>query len=368
MPRAFAEIDASAITANAGSLRRHAGTSGLCAVVKADGYGHGAEVAASAAIAGGADRLGVAQVGEGIQLRQAGFDEPIWLFSEPEPDEFVDCRRFALEPPVYSERGFDAARSAGPLTVHLTIDTGMHRIGCAPTDAAHWAVRLGTAASLRLGSVWTHLAVADEPGNPYTDVQLDRFEAALGEIEAAGVDVPLTHASNSAAAIAVPRARRDVIRPGVALFGMPPSPALEGMIELEPAMKLWTSVAFVKRLQAGDRVSYGLRSRLSTAANIATLPIGYADGVRRGWWENGTVLIQGRRCPIVGVITMDQMMVDCGDLEVAPGDEAVLIGRQGSEEITAGEMAGVLNTINYEITCGVSQRVGRIPARRDTAT
>ncbi len=323
-------------------------------------------MAASAAIAGGAARLGVAQVAEGIALRQAGFDEPIWLFSEPDPDEFVDCRRFGLEPPVYSDRGFEAATSAGPLTVHLAIDTGMHRIGCSPAGAAHWAVRL-SAAGLTLGSAWTHLAVADEPGNPYTDAQLDRFEVALGEIESAGVDVPLTHASNSAATIAVPRARRDVVRPGVALFGMPPSPALDGMIELEPAMKLWTSVAFVKRLQAGDRVSYGLRTRLSTAANVATLPIGYADGVRRGWWENGVVLIHGRRCPIVGVITMDQMMIDCGDLDVAAGDEAVLIGRQGSEEITAGEMAGVLRTINYEITCAISPRVGRIPARRNQA-
>ncbi len=368
MPRAYAEIDAAAITANARALLHRAGTSGLCAVVKANGYGHGAELAASAAIAGGAGRLGVAQVGEGIALRQAGFDEPIWLFSEPAPNEFADCRRFGLEPPVYSDRGFEAATSSGPLTVHLAIDTGMHRIGCTPPNAAQWAVQLSTAASLTLGSVWTHLAVADEPANPYTDVQLDRFEAALSEIESAGVDVPLTHASNSAATIAVPRARRDVVRPGVALFGMPPSPAIEGKIELEPAMKLWTSVAFVKRLQAGDRVSYGLRTRLSAAANVATLPIGYADGVRRGWWENGAVLIQGRRCPIVGVITMDQMMIDCGDLDVAAGDEAVLVGRQGTEEITAGEMARVLNTINYEITCAISPRVARIPARRDRAS
>jgi alanine racemase len=368
MPRAFAEIDAAAITANTRSLAHRAGSSGVCAVVKANGYGHGAEVAAAAAIAGGAGRLGVAQVQEGIQLREAGFDEPIWLFSEPDPPEFVDCAEFALEPPVYSERGFDAATSVAGLTVHLALDTGMHRIGCSPASAPRWAVRISSAPGLTLGSVWTHLAVADEPGNPYTDAQLDRFESVLEEIAAVGVDVEMTHAANSAATIAVPRAHRDVVRPGVALYGMPPSPALDGMIELWPAMKLWTTVAFVKRLQAGDRVSYGLRTRLSAPANIATLPVGYADGVRRGWWENGVVLIHGRRCPIVGVITMDQMMIDCGDLDVAPGDEAVLIGRQGSEKITAGEMAAVLHTINYEITCAVSPRVGRIPATSGQVT
>ena len=213
---------------------------------------------------------------------------------------------------------------------------------------------------LELGSVWTHLAVADEPGNPYTDRQLDAFDSVLDELAQAGIEVPLVHAANSAATIAVPRAHRDVVRPGVALYGLPPSVALDGQVELRPAMKLWTTVSLVKRLRAGDRLSYGLRTTLARDATIATLPIGYADGVPRRWWQPGEVLIHGERCKIVGVVTMDQLMVDVGELPVHAGDEAVLIGSQGDEEITATDLAMALDTINYEITCGIGHRVERI--------
>ncbi len=365
MGRAFAEIDASAITHNTRVLSELAGSAEVCAVVKANGYGHGLVTTATAAVRGGATRFGVAHVDEGRSLREAGFDEPIWLFSEPEPDEFLDCLRFSLEPPIYSERGLLAAAkvaSVGAMTVHMMIDTGMHRVGCAVQDAQDWARQIRGTRGLSIDSAWTHLAVADEPGNPYTESQLDRFEAALNNIADAQIDLPLVHAANSAATMVVPRARYDVVRPGVALYGMPPSPALAGKADLRPAMRLWTTVSFVKRLRSGDRLSYGLRTELVADANIATLPIGYADGVRRGWWERGEVLIQGRRCRIVGVVTMDQLMVDCGEMEVAAGDEAVLIGAQGDEEITAGDWAQALGTINYEVTCGIGNRVQRTPA------
>ncbi len=363
MARAFAEIDAAAITFNTATLAGRALTSEVCAVVKANGYGHGAATAAAAALAGGATRLGVAQVGEGIALREEGFDAPIWLFSEPDPGELVDCVRYRLEPPLYTERGCDAAIEAArgsTLPVHLMIDTGMHRVGVRPENAVSLATYLASQPHLELSSIWTHLAVADEPGNPYTDRQLDVFESALFDIEAAGVAVPLSHAANSAATIAVPRARRDVVRPGIALYGMPPGPAIEGLVELKPAMKLWSTVSFVKRLKAGDRISYGLHTTLSSDATIATIPIGYADGVARRWWKKGVVLVHGQRCKIAGVVTMDQMMVDVGDLPVLTGDEAVLIGRQGDEEISATEWADALGTINYEITCGIGPRVRRI--------
>ncbi|MFW2383612.1 MAG: alanine racemase [Acidimicrobiales bacterium] len=363
MARAFAEIDPTAITLNTATLAGRALTSEVCAVVKANGYGHGAATAAAAAIAGGATRLGVAQVQEGISLREDGFDLPIWLLSEPDPGEFVDCVRYRLEPPLYSEPGIQAAADAvrgSALSVHLMIDTGMHRVGARPEDAVSTAINLARHSGLELSSIWTHLAVADEPGNPYTNRQLDMFENILSTLEAAGLEIPLTHAANSAATIALPRSHREVVRPGIALYGMPPSAALMGMVELTPAMKLWSTVSLVKRLQAGDRLSYGLRTTLSRDANIATIPIGYADGVARRWWETGEVLIQGQRCKIVGVVTMDQIMVDCGDLPIAAGDEAVLIGRQGEEEITATEWADALGTINYEVTCGIGPRVRRI--------
>jgi alanine racemase len=362
MARAFAEIDVAAITYNTAVMVGRALTSDVCAVVKADGYGHGAATAAAAALAGGASRLGVAQVSEGIALREEGFDVPIWLFSEPDPGEFVDCVRYRLEPPLYTERGLQAAVDAvrgSVLRVHVMIDTGMHRVGASPETAAPVATSVASQAGLELISIWTHLAVADDPGNPYTDRQLDLFETALSEVEAAGLQVPLTHAANSAATIAFPRSHRDVVRPGIALYGMPPSAALGAMIELKPAMKLWSTVSLVKRLKAGDRLSYGLRTTLTHDANIATLPIGYADGVARRWWEHGEVLIHGQRCKIAGVVTMDQMMVDCGDLPVVVGDEAVLIGYQGDQEISATEWADALGTINYEITCGIGARVRR---------
>jgi alanine racemase len=363
MARAFAEIDANAITFNTAALAGRALTSEVCAVVKANGYGHGATTAAAAALAGGATRLGVAQVEEGIALREEGFDTPIWLFSEPDPGEMVDCVRYRLEPPLYTEPGCDAAIEAvrgSTLPVHLMIDTGMHRVGVLPENAVSVAAYVASQPGLELTSVWTHLAVADEPGNAYTDQQLDVFETALSDIEAAGVGVPISHAANSAATIAVPRARRDVVRPGIAIYGMPPSPALDGLIELRPAMKLWSTVSLVKRLRAGDRISYGLRSTLSSDANIATIPIGYADGVARRWWEMGEVLVHGQRCKIVGVVTMDQIMVNVGNLPVVTGDEAVLIGRQGDDEISATEWAEALGTINYEISCGIGPRVRRI--------
>ncbi len=363
MASAYAEIDEAAITHNTHILGDCAGEAAVCAVVKANGYGHGAETTARAALAGGATRLGVARVAEGVALREAGFEEPIWLFSEPEPTEFAACARFQLEPPVYSERGWDAAvatGASGPLNVHVMVDTGMHRVGCSVETAAQWAQHVDSSPGLSLRSVWTHLAVADEPGNPYTDQQLDRFDEALASIAAAGVEVPLVHAANSAGTIAAPRSHHNVVRPGIALYGLAPSQALAGVADLRPAMKLWSTVSLVKRLRAGDRVSYGLRTELRKDANIATLPIGYADGARRGWWEQGVVLIHGQRCKIVGVITMDQMMVDCGDLPVGPGDEAVLIGEQAGERITADEWASALGTINYEITCGIGTRVERI--------
>lgn len=360
MARAFAQISTEAITANTRTLAARAGSAEVCAVVKANGYGHGAETAARAALVGGATRLGVAQVSEGIALREVGFDVPVWLFSEPDPTEFADCAKFGLEPPIYSERGLHALGEVqDDLTVHLMVDTGMHRVGVAPGEAVSVAMQIRSLPQATIGSVWTHLAVADELSNPYTDAQLDTFDEVLSRLDDAGVEVPLRHAANTAGTIAVPRAHLDVVRPGVGLYGMPPSVELDGMVDLQPAMKLWTSVSLVKSHAAGERISYGLRTTFDRRTTVATLPIGYADGVARRWWRDGVVLIHGQRCKIVGVVTMDQMMVDVTGLDVEAGDEAVLIGQQGDDEITATEWATALGTINYEVTCNISPRVLR---------
>ena len=362
MARAWADIDLAALRHNVGVLRAAAPGSELCAVVKADAYGHGMERIAVAALDAGAARLAVAQVAEGARLRAAELDAEIWVLSEPRPDEMGEVARLGLQPAVYSDEGIASAAAAGVRTVHLKIDTGMHRVGATPGSAPELARRV-LAAGLALGSVWTHLATADDLTHPAADEQLDRYEAALSALTVAGIDPGLRHASNSAGTLLRARAHHDVVRPGVSLYGLAPDAAVldhPAVADLRPVMRLSTSVGFVKRLRAGDRASYGLRGGVDDDATVATLPIGYADGVQRMRWNRGgSVLIGGRRRPIVGVVTMDQIVVDCGDDDVRPGDEAVLLGAQGDERIDAWEWAGQADTIAYEVVCGIGARVER---------
>jgi alanine racemase len=207
----------------------------------------------------------------------------------------------------------------------------------------------------------THLAIADEPDDPYTAAQLDLLDAVSGELAYAGLTPPVVHAANSAGAFAHQRARRSFVRAGISVYGLTPGPGVSHLTgELRPALSLKTRVSHIQRVRAGDRISYGLRHRFAADSTVATLPLGYADGVpRRLSSTGGEVLVGGRRRPIVGVVTMDQLMVDCGDDLVSSRDEAVLIGAQGDERITADEWAERLGTISYEITCGLSPRVPR---------
>jgi alanine racemase len=238
----------------------------------------------------------------------------------------------------------------------------MHRVGARPDEAASLARLVHDTPSLHLEGLWTHLAVADDPDDPYTAEQLERFEDLRSRLAAAGVVPDVVHAANSAGAIAHPAARYDVVRCGIALYGEAPSAALAGHIDLQPAMSLKARVSFVKRVPAGARISYGLRYTAPVETTIATVPLGYADGlVRRSFDVGGEVLVNGRRCPLAGVVTMDQVMVDCGpDAHVEPGDEVVVIGAQGGGAITAHEWAERLGTISYEVLCGIGPRVPRV--------
>jgi alanine racemase len=241
--------------------------------------------------------------------------------------------------------------------VHLKVDTGMHRVG-APLDKVDAVVDAVVAGGLRLEGFWTHLAVADESDkDDVTKEQLRRFEAARAALD---VSVDVVHAANSAGAIAHPAARYDLVRCGIAAYGVAPAPALARRVDLHPAMSVRAEVTHVKRIGEGEGVSYGHRFVATRDTTIATVPLGYADGVtRRLGVDAAPVLIGGRRRPIAGVVTMDQLMVDCGDDAVAVGDEVVLIGRQGDEEITADEWAERLGTIGYEVVCGIGPRVQR---------
>jgi alanine racemase len=365
----WAEVDLGAISANVATLRAVAAPAAMCAVVKADGYGHGAVPAARAALAGGADVLAVALVAEGVELREAGIDTVVMVLSQASADEIDTLVAADLDATVYTASGVrglaDAARRAGrtaerPVRAHLKVDTGMHRVGVQPDDAVELARSIADEPALDLRSVFTHCAVADEPGNPFTGEQLARFDAVLADLAAAGIEVPCTHAANTAATIDHPEARRGLVRCGIGIYGLDPAPALAGRVPLRPALSLHARVSHVKRVAAGEGISYGLRYRPTQETTIATVPLGYADGLpRRLGALGGTVLIGGTPRPIAGSVTMDQILVDCGDDPVEVGDEVVLLGRQGAAAIGAEDWAELLGTIAYEIVCGISPRVPR---------
>ena len=363
----WAEIDLEAIRANVRTLRNVVAPAALCAVVKADGYGHGAVAVSKAAMQAGADCLAVALVEEGVQLRAGEIDAPVLVLSEPVPAAAETVVAHRLTPLVYTATGIDAlakaVRSYGvhePLEVHLKVDTGMHRVGCAPEDAVDLAAQVVDRGELRLAGVCTHFAVADEPTNEYSGTQQHVFEAVLAGIRARGLPTGVVHACNTAGAIAMPGARYDMVRIGIGVYGLAPSPALAGAVDLVPAMAVKARVSHVQSLPAGARLSYGLRYETTRPTRIATVPIGYADGVPRELSHHGgEVLIGGHRCPIAGTVTMDQLMVDVDDGAVDVGDEVVLIGRQGDEQIGADEWAERMDTISYTIVCGVGPRVPR---------
>jgi alanine racemase len=365
MRAARADVDLDAIRHNVGALAERVAPARLCAVVKADGYGHGAIAVSQAVLDAGASWLGVALIEEGAVLRKSGIDAPILLLSEPRLADVELAIHYDLRLTVYSreaiEAAADAAAAAGRTArLHLKVNTGMNRVGADAREIVDLARAVAKQPGLELEALWTHCAVADEPGNPFTDQQLDRLDDVIGQLREAGLRPPMIHAANSAAALDHPRSRHDLVRCGIAIYGLAPSPALADRIELHPAMSLRSEVSMVKRVAAGERISYGLRHEFSSPATVATIPIGYADGVpRRLSFEGGEVLIGGRRRPIVGLVTMDQLMVDCGDDDVSAGDEVVLIGAQGSATITAQEWADKLHTIGYEVVCGIGPRVPR---------
>jgi alanine racemase len=367
---AWAEVDLNNIRHNVGQLARLVAPAGLMAVVKADGYGHGSVASAYAALEAGATWLGVALVEEGVELRDAGIDMPILLLSQPPVEAARAVVDAGLTPVVCTLRFVDAlvkaAADAGvdSQPVHLKVDTGMHRIGCSPSEALDLAPAIRKHRELHLQGLLTHFAVADEPDNPYTARQVAVFEAVRKELARMGIRPPLVHAANSAGVLTAPDARYDLVRCGISLYGIAPSAELEGRLPLRPALSLKARVSFVRRLQAGERLSYGLRYELSEPSTVVTVPVGYADGVpRRLGQVGGEVLIGGRRKPIAGTVTMDQILVDLGSEpdadEVEVGTEVVLLGRQGDEQISAAEWAGKLGTIPYEVCCGIGERVPR---------
>ncbi len=372
---AWAEVSLSAARHNASLLSRLVAPARLCAVVKADAYGHGATAMAVAFLEGGASCLAVALVEEGIQLREAGIDAPILILSEPPREAMAEVMRFDLTPTLYTREGIIAAQEAAsklyPLEhkgVHLKVDTGMHRVGARPVDVTALAKEVQASDNLFLEGLWTHLAKAEDRESSLTRRQLEVFESTRAELASTGMFPTKLHVANSAGALVHPASRYSMVRCGLSLYGYYPAPwiskefsRLSNGDALQPVMSLKARVSYVHEVEAGEGISYGHLYHVSKRSRIAVVPLGYADGVSRKLSAGiGEALLNGRRRPFAGAVTMDQLMLDCGeDTQIREGDEVVLLGEQGGEQIWADHWAELTGSIVYEVLCGIGPRVPR---------
>ena len=364
---AWAEINLDHIAHNVKQFRQQIGPmTQIMAVVKADGYGHGAAKIAETALHSGASSLAVAFVEEAVELRLSGLDVPILLLGYTDPSQFSSLVQYRLTPTVF---GWETALNFSALAVehdvvlplHLKVDTGMGRIGLLPDEAGEVAARVARLPGLKIEGIFTHLAAAEESDETYTREQLLLFNRIIESCGESGVAFPLVHAANSAAAINHPSARYNLVRLGLSMYGCYPAPDLKGKgPELLPALTFKSRVILVKEVPGGSAISYGCTYRTEKESLIATIPVGYADGYNRLLSNRGHVLIRGCRAPVVGNVCMDQLMVDVTHIPgVRLNDEVVLYGRQGAEQVSVEEAAGQIGTINYELLCAVDKRVPR---------
>ena len=380
----WAEIDLAAYRHNIAELRRATRPeSKFMAVVKANGYGHGAVEVSRVALESGADCLGVARLHEAVELREAGIEAPILIFGSTPAESVETLLNLDLTQAVFTSEAAEAlaarCRSIGRrLRVHIKVDTGMGRLGLL-ADESFTDEATGTAASHRLREVtsiaalpgleveglFTHFATADHADKTYADRQLHRFLELLDRLKQEGIEFPMNHAANSAALLDMPDSHLDMVRPGIATYGLYPSAEVDqSRVELKPVMEWKARIIQLKEVPAGFGVSYGITYETPRPTRLATVAVGYADGLNRGLSCRGEMLVKGQRVPIVGRICMDLTLLDVGEVPGATeGDEVVILGRQGEEELTADEMAATLDTINYEIVSTITSRVPRIYLR-----
>ena len=360
---AWLEIDLKAVERNIFLMRSLVGTETMVmAVVKADGYGHGAVQVAAAALRAGAQRLGVALLDEALELRQAGVGVPIQVLSEipsQGADEAVEQRIICT---VYSAEAAEALSNAAirqgkNAMVHMKVDTGMHRIGVRPALFKGLLRQVAAMPGIDVEGCFTHFALADEPTDPYTEKQLDLF---LRLREEHCSEIPIWHAANSAGAFFFPDSRLDMVRIGIAMYGLQPSAARSAPVELFPVLSLRARLSYVQDVQAGEGVSYGLTFRPGENTRIGTVPLGYGDGYSRLLSNRASVLIMGRRYPVVGNVCMDQLMVDLDGSAYEPGEAVTLVGADGQESVTLEELADIVGTINYELACMLGARLPRL--------
>ncbi len=363
----WAEIDLDAIASNVRAFRNHIGPSvQLFAVVKANAYGHGAVPVARAVLEAGADRLAVHRAIEGIELRQAGIEAPILVMGYTPPAAAALVVDWRLTPSLITvefARALSALAAAAGRTVpvHLKVDTGMSRYGLMPDEVVGFARSLQELPGLVLEGAFTHFATADSADPTYVDEQLRVFDDVLASLHAGGIEIPLPHAANSAATMRRPEAHYKAVRPGVALYGMAPSAEWPPVFPLAPALTLKSRVSRVRELPIGAGISYGRTFVTRRPTRAALVPVGYGDGYHRLLSNRGRVLVNGQRAPVLGRVCMDQFVVDVTDIgEVRQDDEVVLIGQQGTERISAEQVAQWAETINYEVTTSLLPRVTRV--------
>jgi alanine racemase len=364
--RVWAEIDLDAVADNVRLLKSQANGAALLAVVKANAYGHGAVAVARAALAAGADRLGVICVDEGEQLRRAGITAPILVMGHTPAEEARRLVDLSLTPSVVSrEVALALARLASErgieVAVHLKVDTGLNRYGLPPSEAADLGRWLRDLAGVQVEGLFTHFASADEGDKSHTLEQHRLFLSVAEQLDW----VPIRHVSNTATLLDMPDMSLEMVRPGLGIYGCYPSSQVNRSLPVRPALSLKSRVARLTSLAPGESVSYGRIWRASRPSLIGLVLCGYADGLPRALSNRGSALVRGQRAPIVGRVCMDMCMVDLSDIpDVAVDDEVVIIGRQGEEEISADEVAELCGTISYEILCGISARVSRLYLRQ----
>jgi alanine racemase len=343
------------------------------AIVKADGYGHGAVEVARAAVAAGVSFLGVGLVEEAVELRENGLTVPILILGFTPAEYGPYLCRYHLTPTVFTSEEAEAfsaaAKSCGhELPVHIKVDTGMSRVGYFPCEEADdFIVGIASKPGLSLQGLYTHFASADHRDKTFTRQQLQRYLSLVQRLEARGIHVPVKHTANSAGAIDVRDAHFDMIRLGISLYGLYPSAEVNRMdVDLRPAMALKSRIIFIKEVPAGTGISYGSTYVTDQRTRVATLPLGYGDGYPRQLSNIGQVLVRGQRAPIVGRVCMDQTVINVQHInDVMTGDEAVLFGRQGDSILHVDEVARWLNTINYEVVTRISRRIPRVYIRED---
>ena len=362
----MAEVDLSAISHNIKAIKEKVAPARVMAVVKANAYGHGVLPTSRVALQSGADSLGVALVEEGAELREKGFRAPILVFGGMLPEQADEFVRYDLQATVYDDQALaalqqTARRQQKQALVHVKIDTGMGRVGIPWTEAEAFIKKVAATENIALQGVYTHFATSDEMDKSFTHLQLSRFKEIVTACERDGIHIPIKHAANSGAILDVPESYFDLVRPGVMMYGYYPSTETTESVAIKAAMTFKTRVLHIKEIERGTSVSYGRTFMARQKSRVATLPVGYADGYNRLLSNQGEVLIRGRKFPVIGRVCMDLIMVDLGgDKEIRIGDEVVLFGWQNGQQVSVQSICDKLNTIPYEVTCWVSQRVPRV--------